>query len=163
MKLKYKNKKGFNKVWHQDLLYNLKQNGVLGNLLETLTNFLKDQNSPWANVEAEVPKGSILGLLLLLIYIDDLSDNLSTNVKLFADDTTVFCSSLYHHFFLRLELWFKQSKNGLFSRKWALILNLSKEAQEVYVGRDGPYAKHFQCEFNVSWFSLSSVKFDKCF
>ena len=90
MKLKYKNQKGFNKVWHQDLLYNLKQNGVLGNLLETLTNFLKDQNSPWANVEAEVPKGSILGLLVLLIYIDDLRDNLSTNVKLFADDTTLF-------------------------------------------------------------------------
>ena len=35
--------KGFDKVWHQDLLYKLKQNGISGNLLGTLTEFLKDQ------------------------------------------------------------------------------------------------------------------------
>ena len=81
------------------LLYKLKQNGISGNLLETLTDFLKDrkqrdvlngQNSSWANVEAGVPQGSILGPLLFLIYIYDLPDNLSTNVRLFADDTLLF-------------------------------------------------------------------------
>ena len=91
--------KEFDKVWHQGLPYKLKQNGISGNLLETLTDFLKDrkqrvvlngQNSSWANVEAGVPQGSILGPLLFLIYINDLPDNLSTNVKLFADDTSLF-------------------------------------------------------------------------
>ena len=90
--------KAFDRVWHLGL-YKLKQNGISGNLLETLTDFLKDrkqrdvlngQNSSWANVEAGVPQGSILGPLLFLIYINDLSDNLSTNVKLFADDTSLF-------------------------------------------------------------------------
>ena len=51
--------KAFDKVWHQGLLYKLKQNGISGNLLETLTDFLKDrkqgvvlngQNSSWANM-----------------------------------------------------------------------------------------------------------------
>ena len=91
--------KAFDKVWHQGLLYKLKQNGISGNLLETLTDFLKDrkqrvvlngQNSSWANVEARFPQGSILGLLLFLIYINHLPDNLSTNVKLFADNTSLF-------------------------------------------------------------------------
>ena len=91
--------KTFDKVWHQGLLYKLKQNGISGNLLETLTDFLNDhkqkaalngQSSSWANVEAGVPQGSILGALLFLIYINDLPDSLSTDVKLFADDTSLF-------------------------------------------------------------------------
>ena len=91
--------KAFDKVWHQGLLYKLKQNGISGNLLETLADFLNDrkqrvvlngQNSSWANIEAGVPQGSILGPLLFLIYINDLPDNLSTNVKLFLDYTSPF-------------------------------------------------------------------------
>ena len=58
---------------HQGLLYKLKQNGISGTLLETLTEILKDrkqrvvlngENSSWANVEAGVPQGSILGPLM---------------------------------------------------------------------------------------------------
>ena len=35
----------------------------------------------------EKPQGSILALVLSLIYINDLSDGLLSNAKLFADDT----------------------------------------------------------------------------
>ena len=44
----------------------------------------------WANVHAGVPQGSILDPLLFLIYINDLSDNLTSNAKRFADDTSLF-------------------------------------------------------------------------
>ena len=51
---------------------------------------LNSQNSSRTNVHAGVPQGSILGPLLFLIYINDLSDNLISNAKLFADDTSLF-------------------------------------------------------------------------
>ena len=51
---------------------------------------LNGKNSPWTNVHAGVPQGSILGPLLFLTYINDLSDNLTSHVKHFADDTSLF-------------------------------------------------------------------------
>ena len=51
---------------------------------------LNGQVSLWTSVNAGVPQGSILGPLLLLIYINDLADDLSSNAKSFADDTSLF-------------------------------------------------------------------------
>ena len=51
---------------------------------------LNGQYSSWGKVEAGVSQGSILGPLLVLICINDLPDNLASNPKLFADDTSLF-------------------------------------------------------------------------
>ena len=44
----------------------------------------------WATVNAWVPKGSILGSLFFLVYINDLSNELSSNPRLFPDDASLF-------------------------------------------------------------------------
>ena len=46
--------------------------------------------SDWANVEAGVPQGSILGPILFLIYINDLIGVVSSDIRIFADDTFIF-------------------------------------------------------------------------
>ena len=77
----------------------MKQNGISGDLMRILSDFLSNrkqrlvlngQNSSWTNVHMGVPQGSTLGPLLFLIYINDLADDLSSNVNFFADDTSLF-------------------------------------------------------------------------
>ena len=89
----------FNRVWHDGLLFKLKQNGVSGNLLGLIKSFLSDRvqrvtlngkTSDWECIRAGVPQGSILEPLFFLIYINDLATDLKSNVKLFANDTSFF-------------------------------------------------------------------------
>ena len=91
--------KAFDKVWHDGIIYKLTQNGISGNLLNLLEDFsnerkqrvvLNGQVSTWKIINAGVPQGSILGPLLFLIFINDLTEGLTTNVKLFAGDTSLF-------------------------------------------------------------------------
>ena len=91
--------KAFDRVWHDGLIYKLKRCGVSGKLPFLIQSFLKDwkqrtvlngQCSNWGDISAGVPQGSILGPLFFLVYINDLTADLKCNVKLFADDTSLF-------------------------------------------------------------------------
>ena len=55
---------------------------------------LNGKYSSWGSISAEVPKGSTIGPLLILICINDLSHDLPINVKLLADGFTL--SSVLH-------------------------------------------------------------------
>ena len=132
-------------LMHDCLIFKLKQNGISGNLLNLLWNFLRNrkqrvvlngQTSLWADVNAGVSQGSILGLLLFLIYINDLADGLSSNAKSFADDTSLF--SVVHN----VNSTAKELNNDLvkissWTYQWKMSFNpdLRKQAQEVIFSR----------------------------
>ena len=54
---------------------------------------LDDEESDSAPVTSGVPKGSLLGPILFLIYINDLPHLITSNVRLFADDTAVYLTA----------------------------------------------------------------------
>ena len=91
--------KAFDRVWNDGFLYKLKSNVIDGNLFKLIKSFLKNrsqrvvlngQSSVWKSVTAGVLQSSVLGPLFFLIYINDLPLGLTTNVKLFADDISLF-------------------------------------------------------------------------
>ena len=91
--------KAFDKVWHDGLIFKLKQNGVSGELLKLLKNYLSNRKqrvvlngsaADYDDVKSGVPQGSVLGPLLFLIYINDLEQNIKSQVRFFADDTMLF-------------------------------------------------------------------------
>ena len=86
-------------MWHDGLIFKLKQNGIECPTLTLLLSYLSNRkqrvalngfNSEWAPIESGVPQGSVIGPLLFLIYINDLETNIKSSVKFFADDTMLY-------------------------------------------------------------------------
>ena len=91
--------KAFDKVNHMKLLYKLHQHGNQDSTLQWVKSFLigrlqsvlvNGDNSDEVPVTSGVPQGSVLGPLLFLLYINDLPENIVSQVRLFADDTAVY-------------------------------------------------------------------------
>ena len=150
--------KAFDNVWHDGLIFKPKQNGISGSLLNLLSNFLKNrkqrvvlnrQTSSWVDVNAGVPQGSILGPLLFLIYINDLADGLSSNAKLFADDTSLF-SVVHNANTTANELNNDLVKISRWAYQWKMSFNAdpSKQAQEVIFSRKTKNDFHPPLAFN---------------
>lgn len=51
---------------------------------------IEGQSSEWKNINSGVPQGSVLGPLLFLTYINDITENLETDCFCYADDTSLY-------------------------------------------------------------------------
>ena len=95
------------------------------------------------------PQGPILGPLLFLIYINDLAENLSSNPKLFADDTSLL-SLVRDPNTYAIEISDDLKKIEAWSHQWKMSFNLDpvKQAQEVIFSRKRNKPHHPDIIFN---------------
>ena len=84
---------------HKILIGKLKSYGIEYYTLSWIQAFLSDRvqqvnvngtNSELANITSGIPQGSVLGPILFVLYINDLPENIVSNVYMFSDDTKVF-------------------------------------------------------------------------
>lgn len=127
--------KAFDSVSHKLLIHKLKSFGFHGPLLNWFSSYLSNRTqrvlidgeaSTWLPVLSGVPQGSILGPLLFVLFINDITDNISegTRMALFADDAKIYrhilsirdCLLLQSDL-LSLEVW---------SHTWKMKFNASK-------------------------------------
>ena len=125
--------KAFDKVPHRHLLKKLDASGIRGNTHKWLTAYLTNRtqrvivdgrSSGEAPVVSGVPQGTVLGPLMFLTYIIDITSDLTSQMKLFADDALLFrpiksekdCKSLQKDLDT-LEIW---------SKRWKMTFNISK-------------------------------------
>ena len=97
---------------------------------------LNGQYSSWAKVETGVPQGSVQGPLLFLIYINNLSENLASNSKLFADDTSLFSVvKIVDASNIDLDNDLKKIRKWAFQWKMNFNTDPTKQAQELIFSR----------------------------
>ena len=90
--------KAFDRVNHKVLLRKLSKMGIIGNLHRWLTDYLSGRSyqvrvngtlSTPLQASSGVPQGSILGPLLFLLFINDISRVCDSPLLLYADDTKI--------------------------------------------------------------------------
>ena len=91
--------KAFDSVPHKRLLGKLHAYEIRGRLLDWIPAFLLDRRqrvviqgskSEWAPVTSGIPQGSVLGPTLFTLFVNDMPQQVSSCVKLFADDTKLY-------------------------------------------------------------------------
>ena len=125
--------KAFDSVPHQRLLHKLKSYGIRHHTLNWINAFLTNRthqvlvngsHSETQIVTSGVPQGTVLGPLLFLLYINDIENNLTSKIRLFADDSALYRkidtladSHSLQQDILRLQDW---------ADKWQMKFNIKK-------------------------------------
>ena len=126
--------KAFDKVAHQRLILKLKSHGMGSSTInwieQRLTNrrqrvVVDGEVSNWKSVLTRVPQqGSVLGPILLLVYINDLEEGVTGKILKFADGTKLFRKTKEIGDTQKLKDYI--DKIFRWSEKWQMLFNFGK-------------------------------------
>ena len=122
--------KAFDTVAHNKLLLKLEHLGIQSNTYSWIQTWLtkkvvvEGETSNSLKVLSGVPQGTVLGPLMFLLYINDISAGINSSIRLFADDCVLYrvIKSTEDHEHLQQDL------NTLvkWTEQWQMILNPAK-------------------------------------
>ena len=92
---------------------------------------LNGKNSEWADISAGVPQGSVLGPLFFLVYINDLVEDIRCDIKLFADDTSLF-SAVYDVSKTAQDLERDLERVRIWAWQWKMKFNTEKTEEVIF-------------------------------
>ena len=155
--------KAFDSVPHERLIIKLRNIGISGNILNWLRSFLSGRKqcvsvegkmSNWTEVISGIPQGSVIGPTLFVIFINDLPEEIKSNIcKMFADDCKLYgvvnVSDKVSNIQTDLD------KLQRWSQKWQLPFNVTK-CKTVHYGYRNP-----ELEYKLNGQSLGKVHEEK--
>ena len=139
--------KAFDTVPIQRMLFKLNHYGVRGQLLRWIKEYLTNRTfrvrvggafSSERAVISGVPQGSVLGPLLFIIYIADISKNMLCKTSLYADDTKLFCDPSTQHGDMTEDL----AELERWTSDWLLRLN-SHKCTILHLGNNNPKLQYY--------------------
>ena len=157
--------KAFDTVPHLRLLGKLRHYGIKGPILQWIDTFLRQRHqrvvveghsSSSVRVESGVPQGTVLGPLLFLLHINDLPENVTSSVRLFADDCLLYrtIKSIEDHLALQKDL-----ENLVeWGARWGMKFNTDK-CHIIRISRSkSPYDRFYTMAGNILK-QVSSAKY----
>ena len=126
--------------WIADFLTNRHQEVILNNA-----------HSDPCDVLSGVPQGSILGPLLFLLFINDLPNRVTSNIRLYADDITIYRTIYSNEDILQLQ---KDLDNlSKWASDWFMTFNVSKCEHLVITKMHSPISS----EYKISGCNINKV------
>ena len=122
--------KAFDTVPHKRLLKKLEPYGINGNILSCLEAWLTQREqqvtiegdkSSKAKVASGVPQGTVQGPLMFLLYINDIGNDITSKIRLFADDSLLYLAISTKDDCKRLQQDLDRMVN--WTKTWQMIFN----------------------------------------
>ena len=145
--------KAFDTVAHKRLHNKLKAYSLSETVIKWIMDFLSNRrqrvivngaSSSWRIVTSGIPQGSVLGPLLFIIFINDIVEQISSSIYLFADDTKLFraITSNHDNTLLQSDI----DKLVEWSNTWLLSFHPDK-CKTMHVGnQDNVYTYHLMAK-----------------
>lgn len=153
--------KAFDKVWHNGLIYKMRESKFPNKLINIIQSYLEkrhvkirigEETSSEIEIKAGVPQGSVLGPTLFNIYISDIPRNLNAKIAQFADDTAIYLTHR-NKTSMTKQLQEDMEKLDKYFKKWRIKVNETK-TEAIYFDHKRRNKKPQEIEFNkekIKW------------